>query len=127
MTALQADSRYLNSRTLFLGNLNADAGVSENQRLHDSEQFMPKLSFQLEGSNFLWYPWTLAAYVQMLADPVVAISERQQAGRCMVNLGLKADEAQAHIEREYLYVWSENLFAASLVLRLGKETIWSEN
>jgi hypothetical protein len=126
LTALQPDSRYLNSRALFLGNLKTDAQVSENPRLHDSAQFMPKLSFQLEGSTFLWYPWTLATCAEMFVDTGVTIYERQQAGCCLVDLGLKAYEARAQIEREYFYVSSENLFAASLALRLGKETIWSE-
>ncbi len=84
-----------------------------NQRLHDSEQLISKLDFRLEGSTFLWYPWTLAACAKVFADEQAGPAAGS-ARRCVVDLGLKADEVRQHIEKEYMYVWSENVLAAAL-------------
>jgi hypothetical protein len=48
------------------GNANSDSlvnqKISENQRLHDSDRYLDGRTEMVEGSTFLWYPWSILRF-----------------------------------------------------------------
>jgi hypothetical protein len=39
--------------------------ISNNDRSHDSDRYLPRSKFMVESSTFLWYPWSLLACVEL--------------------------------------------------------------
>jgi len=91
-----------------------------NDQAGDSDRYLrddPKKR-ALELNTFLWYPWTLAAVVEMAGDKHLERTERRDAfvlGRALTSRYKKAvDFANQH---EIAYPTAETLYALSLYIR----------
>lgn len=69
---------------------------ARNDNISDADQTLPGTHFRLEGSTFLWCPWSVLCLGLLAADPQLAVDERDKAaqlqGRCLALLSRHRDE-----------------------------------
>jgi hypothetical protein len=108
-------SSFLNSAESGVGGSGAliDRPISANDRTHDMSRYLPGITgFQVESSTFLWYPWTLAAAVQIAQDNTRSTAVRRSARRLISRLLSRTGELTQFVTSdEALYPMSEALFA----------------
>ena len=85
-----------------------------NERTHDSDRYLPRSRFMVEGSTFLWFPWTLAFCSEISVDAGKS-SESQLASRgCAALRGRINDILKFARDDPFAYVMAESLFALNL-------------
>ncbi|MDN3919456.1 hypothetical protein [Roseateles violae] len=125
--ALQTQ-HYLNARREFLiGIETAGAGdtqelaqrrIDANDRTHDSDVHLPGARVLLEGSSFLWYPWTLAA-CSTRAEMQLDEEDQALAERGCARLGDRIKELLNFAETDpFTYAMAESLFGLRCQLRV---------
>jgi hypothetical protein len=101
--------------------------IGDNARLHDSDRYIRRISsaranavttcmcpFTIEGSTFLWYPWTLAAAEEMAANPDLSAELRERAEAIGKALRSRLRDAKPLIDTGMSYVSAEFLAGVSL-------------
>lgn len=117
---LDEDATYKRARARMI-RLLSDAGsgpqqplrlrsVSSNDRMHDSDQYLSRSAHMLEGSTFLWFPWTSAFCAELAANGAPA--------KLPSGCNLLADRSNELIafarDEPFTYVMAESLFAVNL-------------
>jgi hypothetical protein len=88
-----------------------------NDRTHDSDRYLPRSKFMVEGSTFLWFPWVLAVCPQSASVPVLKDEERVRAASgCRALLGRVHELMSFAREDPFVYVMAETLLAINLEL-----------
>jgi hypothetical protein len=71
----------------------------------------------LEGSTFLWFPWTLAVVSDLAVDSELSGDQRQHAGQARDSLFAKHDEVIGSVDSALTYEVAENLLGVSHALK----------
>ena len=119
----EGDSHYLRALMQFqrsIGDDETDSSVSlvsrpasSNDRMHDADNYLRPSKFQLEGSTFLWFPWSLALCSQLSERVIVDKTARG----CQLLLG-RVNELIAFAKHEpSTYVMAESLLAIKLQIK----------
>ena len=82
--------------------------ASRNDRMHDGDNYLRPSKFMLEGSTFLWFPWSLA-FCSQLSARVPADTETTRD--CNLLLGRVNDLTPFVKHEPSTYVMAESLFA----------------
>jgi hypothetical protein len=120
---IHAQPNALTAKQDFLNRVKPDRSISDNNRMHDGDRYLQHPSgtpaaaratacscqFTVEGSTFLWYPWSLAAARALASDQTLTADERERARQVAATLGQRAAEAQSWLDREYHYATAEFL------------------
>lgn len=118
---LQADSSYERALQQFKRSIGGDETdsfvnlvsrpASSNDRMHDSDNYLLPSKFMLEGSTFLWFPWSLALCTQLSTRAAV---DTGTARGCKLLLGRVNDLIRFAQQEPFTYVTAESLFAIQL-------------
>jgi hypothetical protein len=118
---LQGDASYERAAQQFkklLGGAETDSSVSlvsrpasSNNRIPDSDIYLRPSKFMLEGSTFLWFPWSLALCSQLSAKVAV---DKEAARGCGLLLGRVNDLIRFAHDEPFTYVMAESLLAIQL-------------
>jgi hypothetical protein len=110
--------RALQQFTRSIGGDKTDSSVSlasrpagSNDRMHDADNYLRPSKFMLEGSTFLWLPWSLALCSQLSAKSAV---DAETTRACKVLLGRVNDLIRFAQHESFTYVMAESLFAIKL-------------
>ncbi|HUK36943.1 MAG TPA: hypothetical protein VLV86_23675 [Vicinamibacterales bacterium] len=103
--------------------------ASLNDRLHDTDRYLPISSavtpsasgghaacscpLTIEGSTFLWYPWSVAAAQALAADGELAPEQRQRASAVARLLVDRLSDSSSFVSGEFNYVDAEYLLGVS--------------
>jgi hypothetical protein len=118
---LQLDPSYERALQQFKRSLAGDkAGSSENlisrpanrnDRMHDGDNYLRPSEFMLEGSTFLWFPWSLALCSELSGRVGTDIETTRN---CNLLLG-RVNDLTSFVKHEpSTYVMAESLIAIQL-------------
>ena len=124
---LRGNSTYDTARQAFMKSIAGDASqttpalasrlASSNDRTHDSDCYLSRSKFMVEGSTFLWFPWAVALCAQVEKWEDAETTEREIANRgCSRLLGRINDLVKFARDDPFAYVMAESLFALHLQL-----------
>ena len=124
---LKSNSTYDAGRQAFFNSIEGDdlqatpalasRLASNNDRTHDSDRYLPGTKFTVEGSTFLWFPWTIALCAQsQLGEDVETTTEEIAKRGCSRLLGRINNLVKFAREDPFTYVMAESLFALRLQL-----------
>jgi hypothetical protein len=125
----KADQTFVNSRgeyndakTEFLSCLNTSTCTSKlDTRVPDVDVHLRPTDRVLEGSTFLWFPWTVATLSDLTVDQDLTKDERKLADRFRDELLSRHDEISQGLGVGLTYALGENLIAVKHALDvLGK-------
>jgi hypothetical protein len=85
--------------------------ASRNDRMHDGDNYLRPSKFMLEGSTFLWFPWSLALCSQLSAQ---VPADTETTRDCNLLLGRVTDLTSFVKHEPATYVMAESLFAIQL-------------
>jgi hypothetical protein len=86
--------------------------VSNNDRTHDADRYLPNTEITIEGSTFLWYPWMLNACSRL--HPAPQAPTAAVSSHCR-RLAARAGELVKFAKQEpYTYVMAEALLSLHL-------------
>lgn len=85
--------------------------VGRNDRTPDSDVYLPPSKFMLEGSTFLWFPWSLALCSQ-ITDRVTVDSDAKQS--CELLVGRINELIKFAKHERHTYIMAESLLAVKL-------------
>ena len=100
--------------------------VGENDRLHNSDRYVssaPEATsqagcncppFAIEGSTFLWYPWSLAAARALSVERSLSKDERQRAGSIANSLLKRFSEYHSVLKTGMSYQAAELILSAHI-------------
>jgi hypothetical protein len=92
--------------------------VSNNDRTHDSDRYLWRSPYMVEGSTFLWFPWSLAYCAQCLEKSPAEVKVQNAArGICKLLLGRVNESIGFAKSDPFAYVMAESLLAINLYLR----------
>jgi hypothetical protein len=85
--------------------------IRANARVPDSDVHVAlgDSSITLEGSSFLWYPWSRAALMLLAADDDLPRDARERARREAAALTLRTEELEGYLNNGLPYQLAENL------------------
>jgi hypothetical protein len=120
---LRSHPQFLPAVDVFLANEKqfASEEVGRNDRLHDSDRYLPttfsegddrlacRYPVTIEGSTFLWYPWSFAASKTLSSDAQLSSEQRNIAARINSRLLARLSESAALAIKELNYVSAEFL------------------
>jgi TIR domain len=84
--------------------------ASRNDRMSDGDNYLRPSKFMLEGSTFLWFPWSLALCSQLTRVPADTETTRD----CNLLLGRVNDLSSFVKQEQATYIMAESLFAIQL-------------
>lgn len=91
--------------------------VSSNDRTHDSDRYLRRSKFMVEGSTFLWFPWSLAYCSQTRRSPAMAKGDLEDMERHCATLEGRINELVQFAKRDpFAYVMAESLMSVNLFL-----------
>lgn len=91
--------------------------VSENQRVHDSDRYLEGRSETVEGSTFLWYPWSLALSLEIWRSKILPEADNKTAAIFAYELLRKSDEVVNFVRNDFvIYPTVETSFAFNAYL-----------
>lgn len=114
------DARLRAAQELFVATDFSTLQIRSSARVPDADQHLVGSSVVLEGSTFLWYPWSLAALALLSTDPDVSASVRAEAGRQRAQLTLRTEELTAYLENALPYQIAENLLGLGILDMQGE-------
>ena len=79
--------------------------------MHDADNYLRPSKFMLEGSTFLWLPWSLALCSQLSAKSTV---DAETTRACKLLLGRGNDLIRFAQHESFTYVMAESLIAIQL-------------
>lgn len=114
---------YEESASAFLSSGELETrSLSANMRMHDSDRYIrrnrPATSggdpgcycpFTIEGSTFLWYPWTLATATALSRDAETSAEQRSEAEAVVATLAARLPEGRPLVNEGFSYVSAEFL------------------
>jgi hypothetical protein len=103
MGGRNTDARLRAAQELFVASDFASLQIRSSARVPDADQHLVGSSVVLEGSTFLWYPWSLAALALLSTDPDVSPSVRAEAARQRAQLTLRTEELTSYLENALPY------------------------
>jgi len=124
---IHAQPNALTAKQDFLNRVKPDRDIADNNRMHDGDRYLQHASgtpgaaratacgcqFTVEGSTFLWYPWSLAAARGLAFDQTLTADERERARQVAATLEQRAAGARSWLDREYYYVTAEFLIGTA--------------
>lgn len=117
-------SQYTTYRRLFFKSIGTatdnrhpalrDRDARSNDRTHDGDVALADRDFMLEGSTFLWLPWTLAA-CSTQATMRASEDDAELIARGCAQIGRRMNDLVKFAESEtFVYVMAESLLALRL-------------
>lgn len=123
---LRSHPQFLAAIDAFLARENqlASVDIAHNHRLHDSDRYLPQASatisvgndesvcscpVTIEGSTFLWYPWSFAAAKNLSVDSTLSEDRQKAAARIADRLLGRLSESAEFVSKELNYVTGEFL------------------
>lgn len=103
-------------RFLRLKSLLADS-ISDNSRIPDSDLYLFPTDQVLEGSTFLWFPWSLATLTNLATDKEVSNDDRRLATRLRARLLALHGEELHYLEQAFTYELAETMIGVEFALR----------
>jgi hypothetical protein len=91
--------------------------AQQNDRTHDSDRYLPRSKFMVEGSTFLWFPWALALCSETDSGRTWKIDDIPEIRGCNQLLERVNDLTHFAHEDPFTYVMAESLFAINLQLK----------
>ena len=128
---------YAVARADFLASTDfAQRRIDDNNRIHDGDRYLRPLKvvasvdagsqaasctcpFTVEGSTFLWYPWSLAAAKALTIDSSLAPAQRERALEIVNTLEARLSDSKELIGTGFTYVIAEFVIGAT-------PTAWAE-
>jgi hypothetical protein len=126
--ALQNEPNYGLMRKSFINSLETSTAkkggtalllrdVSSNDRIHDSDRYLPRSTRTVESSTFLWLPWTLAFCSTIKDYKDDASDDLGRVTNGCNKLGARANDLIRFAKEDpFVYVMAECLFALRLQL-----------
>lgn len=93
----------------------------DNERLPDFDQHLVTIEHQLEGSTYLWFPWTVLALDRLRSDVELTPAVREGAEKRLLDLLERVDEIVEHVGQGGTYELAEYLLALS---EIGSSSTW---
>jgi hypothetical protein len=95
--------------------------IAANARVPDSDVHvgLDDSSTTLEGSSFLWYPWSRAAYALLERDSSLSPAARDRAARERAALTLRTEEVTRYLDNGLPYQLAEHL----LCIRIASDGV----
>jgi hypothetical protein len=91
-----------------------DRDARSNERTHDGDVALADRDFMLEGSTFLWFPWTLAA-CSTQATMKASEDDAELIARGCAQIGRRMNDLVKFADSEmFIYVMAESLLALRL-------------
>ena len=85
--------------------------------IRDADQWLEGTDFRIEGSTFLWCPWSLAALHALCTDSELTDEERAQAGSLRGKMMKKIQECSDDIGSSGTWELAETLFCVAYALK----------
>ena len=104
----KAQKKFLNNLAIETESIN-----TLDSRTPDADVHISGTEFVLEGSTFLWFPWTLTVLHHISVEEHLSYLERSLATRLKMQMLLRWNELNAHTQESFPYVTAENLFCIS--------------
>jgi hypothetical protein len=122
----RADSSFINSRveyngakSAFLTCLNTPTCASKlDTRIPDVDVHLRPTDRVLEGSTFLWFPWTVATLSDLTLDQDLTSDERKAADRVRDDLLSRHEDVVQGLGVALTYALSENLIGVEHALEI---------
>jgi hypothetical protein len=112
-------SAYKEAKEAFLKSLQLPSCVSQlDTRTPDVDVHLRPTDRVLEGSTFLWFPWTVATLSDFTVDESLSTEERQAADQLRDEMLSKHDEVSEGLGTALSYQLSENLIGISHALQV---------
>jgi hypothetical protein len=107
-----SDPRLRDAKEKFAESSLSNNPIPANARVPDSDVHVAlgESSDTLEGSSFLWYPWSRAALALLARDPDLARDVREQARREVATLTMRTEELSEYLDGGLPYQIAEHLF-----------------
>lgn len=83
--------------------------MNDNARMHDGDRYLYPTQYVIEGSTFLWYPWSVCLMRFLSTDPALTEGEHATAGKLLKRLRARVGEFGDFVNSEYNYVAAEGL------------------
>jgi hypothetical protein len=92
--------------------------VSENKRIHDADRYLLPINMAVEGSTFLWFPWSLLALSELKQpeNDLLPEADRAEAARLFGMLVDRIPEMRTFALQEFNYVPAETLYCIGKAL-----------
>lgn len=113
------DSRLRAARERFLRSHLEGMPIQTNARVPDTDQHLAGSEELLEGSTFLWYPWSLAAFEILSRETTLSDDLQSIAARRRADLSLRAIDLDERLSRALPYQVAENLFCVRVATAGG--------
>ena len=84
--------------------------IDEKEQMPDADVHIHGTGHVMEASNFLWFPWTLAAYSELVHDTEMTDAERDGAAQLRDSLVARVDEVRERMGSKGVYEIAENLY-----------------
>lgn len=88
-----------------------------NTSIRDADQWLEETDFNIEGSTFLWCPWSLAALHSLTNDSELTDEERRQAVKLRAEMIEKIQKCGDDVGTSGTWELAETLFCAGYALR----------
>lgn len=88
-----------------------------NTSIRDADQWLEETDFRIEGSTFLWCPWSLAALHSLTNDSELLDEERRQAVKLRAEMIEKIQKCSDDVGTSGTWELAETLFCAGYALR----------
>jgi hypothetical protein len=95
--------------------------VCDNDTLSDGDQWLNDTTFRIEGSTYLWCPWTLATCATFASSAHLNIDSRRSAARHSAHL-LDRMLTECVAEAHATYELAELLYCASVLSSVANST-----
>jgi hypothetical protein len=115
---IQQPEKLLDAKRTFLGMKALKTNsITENTRIPDADLYLFPTNQVLEGSTFLWFPWSLATLTNLVDDPQLSRDDRREAAKLRSRLLAMAADEQDNIEQAMTYELAESLFCLRYAFR----------
>ena len=108
-----SDIRLRDAKIKFAEGTLVNLSIRANARVPDTDVHVTlgQASETLEGSSFLWYPWSRAAMTLLAHDAELPPEVRERARREAAALTLRTEELTEYLNNGLPYQLAENLFS----------------
>jgi chlorobactene glucosyltransferase len=110
---IREDPIYRSAIEEFISNNLTERSVLVNEQVPDRDQRVSGTIFRAEGSTFLWFPWALCAYSELLGSQVIDSARRDEVRENINRLLERIDPELDHLGVNGVYEIAENSFCAA--------------
>ena len=93
------------------------ADFFQNTSIRDADQWLEGTDFRIEGSTFLWCPWSLAALHALSTDSELSGEERERARRLRLEMIKKIRGCREDIGSSGTWELAETLFCVAYAMK----------